>query len=85
MNKALRIFALCWVAVVAVLNLAVVVGMALGNSWPFFDLRLTVLVLLVLFLGDAVLCTPALAAEWLRSMRIAVPKFRQHQLRYRTS
>jgi ABC-type transport system involved in multi-copper enzyme maturation permease subunit len=81
-NKALGIFALCWVAVVAVLNIAAVTSILVNSRdlTAASNLRMAIFLLIVLLLLDAVLCTPALAAEWLRSMRIARVKLRKHGL-----
>jgi hypothetical protein len=83
MNKALGIFALCWVAVVAILNVAVISSILLTSRgfMAASNLRMIIFLLLVLLVVDAILCTPALAAEWLRSMRIARVKLGKPRLR----
>lgn len=72
LNKVLGTFALSWTVLLAILNIALIVlaipSIFLGNG-P--RAMLAFLFFLALILIDLVLATPALAAEWLRSIRIA--------------
>jgi len=76
LNKVLKIFALSWVALIAIPNIALVVSVLADVKTiarlPSAGLLGFPLVLLSI---DAVLCMPALAVEWWRSMRIAKAKF----------
>jgi hypothetical protein len=78
LNKALKAFSLIWITLLAIPNI-IVVGALLASIKDLAAqsqfLTTLPLLLLVLFLIDAVFCTPALAAEWLRSIRIAKSKF----------
>lgn len=76
LNKVLKIFALSWAALLAIPNIVLVIALLADikglAQMPSGDVFVMFLVLLSV---DAVLCMPALAAEWWRSMRIAKTKF----------
>ncbi len=79
MNKALRIFALVWVALLAILNVFTIGSLLEGakSLAAQGEVRAGIYFLLVWLAMDIVLCTPALAAEWLRGIRIAAAKARR--------
>lgn len=72
LDKALKIFVVGWFGLLAILNIAIIADTILSipsyRDMPFTGILLA---LLTLFFLNAVLGTPALAAEWWRSMRIA--------------
>jgi hypothetical protein len=77
-DKALKILALAWTALILIANI-IVVGGALLRVRSFLvgpaPFAIILLFVLFLFLVDAVLLMPALAAEWFRSMMIAKTRF----------
>jgi len=72
-NKGLRIFALAWVALLAILNVFTIGSLLEGtkNLAAQGEVRTGIYIVLAWLAVDVVLCTPALAAEWLRGIRIA--------------
>lgn len=75
-NKTLRVFALVWIVLLAIPNAVVLVIVLLSAKRDGWPVSVVLVFLFCLLLVDAVLSTPALAAEWFRSIRIARARLR---------